>query len=266
MINSGMLESQQGYAVLEDVDKGTFARFVHWAYSGAYHGADYVIEVDESECSDSARVASNIRQDSQRESDQGDTLPGYREWSRLVDTDKYCWPESWCPASRAQFKDCFKLSTYESLHPFTCRPLPRANASSLENYSSVFLSHVRLYAFADKYDIHALKMLALKQLHLTLSEFTLYPQRVQDVVQVIKYVWKVTGVELDKGSSIRELLRRYICVEFDVLISEDSFGQCLEDRELPMADFLMIAETRVRGSPNPPDLQDADRLGIHFLS
>ena len=248
MINGGMLESQQGYAVLEDVDQGTFARFVHWAYSGCYHGADFVLDIDELECSDFDSTTSDISQDPQRQSDRWHTPPKYREW-RLVDDDEYSWPVSWRPASRVQFKDSFKLPTYGSLpHPNTSDLQPRANTSPLEDYSPVFLSHVRVYVFADKYDICGLKMLALQQLHLTLGVFTLYPRRVQDIVQLIKYVWKVTGAELDKRSSIRELLRRYICVEFDVLISEDIFRQCLKDRELPMTDFLMIAETRVRGS------------------
>ena len=36
MINGGMAEAQQGFAVLREVDEGTFIRFVQWAYNGYY--------------------------------------------------------------------------------------------------------------------------------------------------------------------------------------------------------------------------------------
>ncbi|KAL8794443.1 MAG: hypothetical protein Q9195_003030 [Heterodermia aff. obscurata] len=39
MINNGMLEGQQGFATLEDVDQGTLTRFIEWLYRGYYHAA-----------------------------------------------------------------------------------------------------------------------------------------------------------------------------------------------------------------------------------
>jgi hypothetical protein len=40
MINGQMAEAQQGFAVLEDVNEGTFKKFVEWAYKGYYKAAD----------------------------------------------------------------------------------------------------------------------------------------------------------------------------------------------------------------------------------
>lgn len=34
MVNGDMLEAQKGYAVLNEVEEGTFARFAEWAYQG----------------------------------------------------------------------------------------------------------------------------------------------------------------------------------------------------------------------------------------
>jgi hypothetical protein len=44
MINGQMAEAQKGYAVLEDIDKGTFERYMQWAYEGYYKAADFEIE------------------------------------------------------------------------------------------------------------------------------------------------------------------------------------------------------------------------------
>lgn len=41
MINGQMAEAQKGFAVLEEVDEGTFERFIEWAYKGYYTAADF---------------------------------------------------------------------------------------------------------------------------------------------------------------------------------------------------------------------------------
>jgi hypothetical protein len=41
LINGRMCEAQNGVAVLEGVDKQTFARFCHWTYAGYYPADKY---------------------------------------------------------------------------------------------------------------------------------------------------------------------------------------------------------------------------------
>lgn len=36
MMNGGMKETQEGFATLEDVDEGTFVRFLEFLYNGYY--------------------------------------------------------------------------------------------------------------------------------------------------------------------------------------------------------------------------------------
>ena len=45
-MNGGMVEAQQGSAVLNDVDYGTLYRFAVWAYYGYYSIGDYYAEDD----------------------------------------------------------------------------------------------------------------------------------------------------------------------------------------------------------------------------
>ena len=41
LVNGHMREAQNGVAVLEGVDKHTFARFCHWIYAGYYPAEEY---------------------------------------------------------------------------------------------------------------------------------------------------------------------------------------------------------------------------------
>ena len=41
MIKGQMVETQQGFAVLKEVDENTFTRFAQWAYEGYYSAAEY---------------------------------------------------------------------------------------------------------------------------------------------------------------------------------------------------------------------------------
>ncbi|CAD6586920.1 MAG: hypothetical protein ASARMPREDX12_002547 [Alectoria sarmentosa] len=41
MINGHLSEAKQGFALLDDVDEGTFVRFIRWTYSRYYPAPDY---------------------------------------------------------------------------------------------------------------------------------------------------------------------------------------------------------------------------------
>lgn len=68
-------------------------------------------------------------------------------------------------------------------------PPARANRGANEDYTEVFLSHARLYVFADKYDIQPLKTLALEELHDKLATYTLYRGRTGDILALLRYVY-----------------------------------------------------------------------------
>ena len=69
---------------------------------------------------------------------------------------------------------------------------PRSNKDQAENYFEVFLEHARLYVFVDEYDIQSLKVLAMKELHTSLTVFTLYQQRTGDIVSLLRYIYEKT--------------------------------------------------------------------------
>jgi hypothetical protein len=60
------------------------------------------------------------------------------------------------------------------------------------NYARLFKTHAKLYIFADCWMIPELRRLSLFKLSETLAAFTLYGQRVGDVLQLIRYAYDNT--------------------------------------------------------------------------
>ena len=123
---------------------------------------------------------------------------------------------------------------------------PRANSAPSEDYTSVFLSHAHIYVFAEKFDIQPLKGLALKNLHQTLTKFTLWPECVGDIVALARFVYNQTSEPVDGAEPIRSMLKRYIGYEMDVLVEDTGFRDLLgENREL-LNDFCSMVGERTK--------------------
>lgn len=125
------------------------------------------------------------------------------------------------------------------------QPSPRSNQGPREDYSEVFLSHARVYVFADKYDIEPLKNLALQNLHQTLAIYNLYHERCGDIIALIRYSYANTvgrvGVE-----DLRALLTDYMGFEMATLTRDEDFKTLLlEDGGAVLGDFLNMVTKRV---------------------
>lgn len=114
---------------------------------------------------------------------------------------------------------------------------PRPNASSSEDYTEVFLSHARVYVFAEKFDIQPLKRLALKILHETLIIFSLHPQRVNDIVALIEFVYNETCVPVKGSEPMRDMLKHLMSVYTPVLSEEKGFRDLLEENRDVLDDY-----------------------------
>lgn len=95
--------------------------------------------------------------------------------------------------------------------------MPQKNRQSCKEYSEVFLSHAHLYILADKYNILELRELSLHKIYVSLKEFTLYPSRVRDVVNLASYSFENTIT----GDRLCTLLVNYCaCILKDMLENE----------------------------------------------
>lgn len=122
----------------------------------------------------------------------------------------------------------------------------RANSAPSEDYTDVFLSHAYMYVFAEKFDIQPLKRLALRYLHQTLAGFTLWPESVGDIVLLARFVYDNTSVPLNGVEPMRDMLKRYICYEMDVLVGASDFNNLLEENRELLHDFCSMVGERIK--------------------
>ncbi|KAL7932783.1 hypothetical protein V8C35DRAFT_322959 [Trichoderma chlorosporum] len=87
-----------------------------------------------------------------------------------------------------------------------------------EDYTDTFLSHVRLYIFAECYAITVLMGHSLTQLHSLLEGFTLHENRIDDIVALIRYCYENLAPE-----SLRSLVTLYAACKMDKLWKNKQF-------------------------------------------
>ncbi|MCJ1473682.1 hypothetical protein MMC13_002333 [Lambiella insularis] len=253
MMNGSMEEAQKGYAILKEVDGGTFERFIEWAYKGFYTAATFGLH------SSSSSPASPNKDDCGT-----DEIPEVFEISRSdeesrevdLDTGDLPSPEGRkITKKRAAYKLNNGIKTERDLREvflqreYTFRkekidiPSPRANRGADENYTEVFLSHARLYVFAETYDIQDLKILALENLHNTLAVYTLYRQRTGDIVTLLRYAYANTAGYKRDRNDLRTLLRHYVGYEMGLLMGDEEFKELMiEDGGALLSDFFRMVK------------------------
>lgn len=274
MINGPMIEAQQGFVVLDVVEVDTFHRFVEWAYKGHYTPASFTIDpnlipppppeptwledLDRprvstfSDFTAGAMEAASVSRNLQYYTPSNATLPeiyasASMGWSKSLGTrTPHGYPSSHQAHARYSMKNAFHDFKYSSdAHTITSsQPSPCLNEICTEDYTTVFLSHVDLYVFADTYDIQVLNSLALDTVHDVLRVYKLYEARVGDVVALFRYVYANTVREEDE---MRVMLRAYLGVELEMIMRDQGFRDLMvEDGGASLADFTRAVGERVR--------------------
>lgn len=262
MINGQMAEAQKGFAILEEVDESTFERFMEWAYKGYYTAADFKLKAS----SPPSRISSSKEDCETTESIQDrpaatpptDYMEPAAEMEPVIleryiedQTDDWGWGgfKSGKGSKKAKTKHELKASfigrEYTVRQTTISIPPTRANRGPNEDYTEVFLSHARLYVFADKYAILPLKTLALEELHNTLAIYTLYRERTGDILALLRYAYANTG-ESARGDNLRILLRDFVGRGMGVLLKDERFiDLMIEDGGPLLRDFTKMVDKRV---------------------
>ena len=260
MINGNMAEAQEGLATLEDVGVDTFVRFIEWAYEGYYTAAEFTTVADESpppprsQSRDDA-VATVQEQQSDVEATPALLAGGIepeQERRILPPPEHSPWHQSMPSAKkskrsrRALVKEEFISREYTVRPVILQAPPPRPNDNPQEDYTNVFLSHARLYVFADKYDIEPLKVLALEELHATLAAHTLYEAHTGDVITLLRYVYDNTAESTEGVEDMRTLMTQYVGYEMDILIKDEDFKDLMvEDGGSLLGNFMTMVGKRI---------------------
>ncbi|KAK4696535.1 hypothetical protein P7C71_g1394, partial [Lecanoromycetidae sp. Uapishka_2] len=289
LINGHMLEAQKGFAVLEDVTADTFVRFTQWAYQGYYEAAHSRVACASSSSSASGEQVEGeldaveaLEPVPERETAEDNELSWghslqHTDWGRhRKSLHKIKKPkekrEDSSPLPRTtqiikqELKEAF-IRREPTYRQETIRiPPPLPNEKPEEDYTDVFLSHARVYVFADKYDIQPLKHLALEELHATLAIFELYPERTGDIIALLRYVYANTGEPVVHetesevcesqpvgGKDLRSMLTNYVGYQMDTLMKDPDFKDLMiEDGGALLADFIRMVQTRLWFYASPP--------------
>lgn len=235
MIHGHFSEAKQGFAILEDVDKATFVRFVRWLYSRDYPAVEPKLPSDESPVPPAAEAPQTTWNDDE----WGFYATKKKKKEKHKEAKKGGLKESFI-SRKHDFVDIWAPDTASAWSP----PL-RSNKSSKEDYTHVFLGHARLYVFAEKYDIQYLKDLALQKLQQTLAIFTLYQERVGDIITLLKYVYDNTAESEPNNEDIRTMLAHYIGCEMEILVKEGGIKELLATNAEMLGDFLNMFALRI---------------------
>lgn len=227
MINGHLSEAKQGFAILDDVDEGTFIRFIRWTYSKNYPAPEHT-------WAETGGEGSKTEAEQKEGSISDDPLAS---WIGGVVKKKKKKKKS-SSTMNTTLKESF-ISHYDYWSS-DLMPGPRSNRHPQEDYTEVFLSHARLYVLAEKYDIQPLKKLSRHKLQHTLSLYTLYPERVGDITTLLKYVYANTADTIDGYEDIRTMLAHYVGTEMDMLIKHGDIKELMLDNGEILGDFLKM--------------------------
>ena len=260
MMSIGMLERTQGYAELKGVTKATFGLFVEWLSKGYYTTQKPQIDVYASSITLRAWLSAlqkvATRSKTRTTNSHDDPLthhvqPQVSNGIFVPKSDIRKLPSKPCPMSRAskftssrvtkpkktlKLREQFASKSSLSRPSVMAQPKPTSNEHNNAAYAEVFLSHARLYVFADEKDVPALKALTLDELRATLSVFTLHDNRIQDIIALFAYAYENTHWASDK---LRALLGEYMAMEAKKLTTNEAFKALVMEDGGPMFDDLM---------------------------
>jgi hypothetical protein len=225
LVNGGLSEAQTRTAELGDIDPAIFDRFVEYAYRRDYTVPTWIRDEGVATPDDTPPTPPEPEVETPGpefdppppEAYPADDLPG----SPSPPLDPWgSWRKSTKKHKKITMRSNFTKRVY--LHDDK-KPRdtlvngfePTSNSSADQDFTSIFLAHAQLYTLADMRLVLPLKTLALHKLHSTLSSFSLYEERLGDVLELARYAYNQGEDRSEDGKldELRELVVRYIACE-----------------------------------------------------
>ncbi|KAB5536108.1 hypothetical protein GE09DRAFT_341243 [Coniochaeta sp. 2T2.1] len=217
LINGQMKEAREDCATWEEVDEDTFIRFGQFAYTGEYDAASPQ-PVDPSP-------------DQRETADEKSRVDSPVSWAcptPKTTTKKRLSNISPARGAMQSKKDMLWAAFKERRYiESSSSPGPSQNRED-ENYTEVFLSHAKMFVFANYHGISSLEMLALHKLRNALSAFELYESRIGDVVQLARYSYENTVDLNEETGSLRNLVTHYATCKVEDMWKSRDFHILLE--------------------------------------
>jgi hypothetical protein len=276
-----MAEASSGVTEFEDVLEDTFIRFCQFAYVGDYETPAFTHHL---EAGNSDSLSSKILSKSSLIAGEATNINEHVEQAVAVD-QPWGYPVEATPEAPIEvtadepptetFEDSWqwggtskkksKTKTYRSKSSILRQEFDnkfydtettasvaksrckiRGNERLEEDYTPVFLGHARLYVFAEKWGIDALKTLTLYKLHKTLAAFKIYEARRGDIVELVKFAYSNENTpDLDEDvDALRALVTHYVTCELESLIESPDFLALLEQPGLFPRDLVKMMMKR----------------------
>lgn len=124
---------------------------------------------------------------------------------------------------------------------------PGSNSAPELNFTPVFLAYARLYGFSEMRLIHELKALTLHKLHCTLKNFTLFPARISDVIELVRCAYENTPNRRADGSvdELRALVVEYLVCKHQKIGKSIEFKGLLEEGGEFVSDFWDVLSKHI---------------------
>ena len=268
LLTGGMSEAQTGCVIWEHVGKGTFERFVQFAYTGDYSIPTPTVRKKTRGNREPEPISSaeNLDWDSfapkkskkgkKRESKEMamiedafhmdaaelDPPEPHAEHSIASEYQGAPW-SSQLPTADFQSLQ-YPLITVRNRYENTCEP--DESFFTKRSYSNVFLAHASLYVLGDYKLIDSLKRLALYKLHKTLCNFQHNNENAQDIVDLANYVYSEEGKGSGEGiGELRSLVCQYMAQNAVGLSVDDKFMDLLGEGGQFVKDFFKFELQRV---------------------
>ncbi|KAG6183511.1 hypothetical protein E4U36_002651 [Claviceps purpurea] len=183
IIDISFAEGQQGYVVLRDDDVGTVSAFAQYLYTGNYR---LPLDIPAPDGGDESYRRAN-HEDKARQWRR----PRNSLWRSFIQSKEY--------KNQAHSSDSYMIP-YEA----SCKTWPETddidepyfNTGDMDKeYSELFISHAKIFVFAQYYGVEALMGLSMRRLHEALCGFGLSRERIGDILALIRYCYDRPGPE-----------------------------------------------------------------------
>ncbi|KAL7627928.1 hypothetical protein AAE478_002123 [Parahypoxylon ruwenzoriense] len=224
LVKGDMKEAQEGVAEWPEIDEGTFIRFCEFAYTGSYKAAVPASAESDPELESKANGSVEVGLEPEIDPVGYDEPSGYSPPASRRKKYRNGYYVDDTPTKKDEMWTKFKEDEAGEENP---------NTEPTADFSEVLLSHARLYALADLYDIDTLMTLCVRKLHRTLKAFNLHNgARATDVAQLIDYSYKNTISKQGKQDKLRNLLATYAACKIEELWSNLYFKDVLESGDV----------------------------------
>lgn len=251
-----MIESEQQCARLEDIDEDTFVRFLEFAYTGDYSvphpdivlgstdvvaedtGPQHLAGQDLEDALRSMNFEERVVKTSDEPSkDDRQSLKKTRKKRKIQAEGRRISMEEMPQYERGT--DLWQTFRNEAHVNKIKAWKPPVNNDRCEDYGPIFLCHAELYVFSDRYNVKPLQDLALQKLRLTLTRFNMFEERINDIVQLVRYTYANT-VDFDDGiDRLRNLVSDYVVCHMETIAEDKDFQDLLQEPGAAAKDIML---------------------------